>query len=296
MTGSPTSGRGEPCLTSWTRPFAERTAITNSAHARSRARGADTRSSDAPKCRRSVASFGAQTRRGSPSMPWPSLPWSSSAPDPAAPRDLDRGGSGTRTGERHVRDSAGRGGGLDLVVLLEALQSVPEAYAPAEQDRDHHDVHVVDEPGGKEVADHGGTPADADVLAARSLAGRLERLGRRRVDEVVRRAALHLDRRARVMGEDEDRCVERRIGTPPALPLRVLVPSGRTELPGTHDLGADPRSELPREGVVDAAAAAGLADDLAPEPGGEHPLVQPFAGVTERCLVALTLTGAEAVE
>lgn len=34
----------------------------------------------------------------------------------------------------------------DLVVLLEALQPVPEAHAPAEQDRDHHDVHVVDEP------------------------------------------------------------------------------------------------------------------------------------------------------
>src|SRR5436309_15698816 len=173
-----------------------------------------------------------------------------------------------------MRDSAGRGGGLDVVVLLEALQSVPEAYAWAEQDRDHHDVEVVDEPGSKEVADHGGTPADAYVLAARSLAGRLERLGRRSVDEVERRAALHLDRRARVMGEDEGRCVERRVGTPPALPLRVLVPSGRAELPGTHDLGADPRIVQPHEGVVDAAGSAGLAAPLAPPPGDEHPLVQ----------------------
>src|SRR6266850_1530397 len=107
-----------------------------------------------------------------------------------APRVLDRHGSDTRTGECHVRDSAGRGGGLNLVVLLDALQSVPEAYASAEQDRDHHDVHVVDEPGSKEVADHGGTPADAYVLVARSLAGRLERLGRQRVDEVERRAPL----------------------------------------------------------------------------------------------------------
>src|SRR6266487_4311102 len=88
-----------------------------------------------------------------------------------------------------MRDSAGRGGGLDLVVLLDALQSVPEAYASAEQDRDHHDVHVVDEPGSKEVADHGGTSADAYVLAVRSLAGRLERLGTRSIDEVERRAA-----------------------------------------------------------------------------------------------------------
>ena len=55
-----------------------------------------------------------------------------------------RGGSDTRTGERYVGDSAGRGGGLDLVFLLEALQPVPEPYAAAEHDRDHRDVHVVD--------------------------------------------------------------------------------------------------------------------------------------------------------
>src|ERR687886_2362174 len=159
----------------------------------------------------------------------------------------------------------------------------------AEQDRNHHYVHMVDESGGKEVADDGGTSADAYVLAARRLTGRLERLGGRGVDEVVHGAALHLDRRARVMGEDEDRCVERRVGTPPALPLRVLVPSGVTELPRTHDLGADPRAVLPGEDVVDAAAATRLVEP-APPRGGEHPLVEPFPGVTERCVVALTFT------
>jgi hypothetical protein len=45
------------------------------------------------------------------------------------------------------------------------------------------------------------------------------------------------------------------------------------------------------EGVVDAATTTGL-----PPPGGEHPLVQPFPGVTEMCVEALTFTGAEAVE
>jgi hypothetical protein len=63
------------------------------------------------------------------------------------------------------------------------------------------------------------------------------------------------------------------------------------ELPCTHDLGADPRIVLLDEGVVDAAATAGL-----PPPGGEHPLVQPIPGVTEMCVVALTFAGAEAVE
>src|SRR5687768_15831463 len=234
----------------------------------------------------------------------PSPPGTRPAPASAAERASDRRGRGSPlpesarsrssflvSGERHVRHSAGRGGGLDLVVLLEALQSVPEAYASAEQDRDHDDVHVVDEPGRKEIADRGGASADAYVLAVRGLAGRLERLGRRSVDEVERRAALHLDRRARVVGEDEGRCVERRVGTPRALPLRVLVPSGMAELPRTHDLGADPRREQLREGVVDAAATAGL-----PPPRGEQPFVQPIPGVAEMCVVALTLTGAEAVE
>jgi hypothetical protein len=52
---------------------------------------------------------------------------------------------------------------------------------------------------------------------------------------------------------------------------------------------------LPGEDVVDAAAATWLVEP-APPRGGEHPLVEPFLGVTERCVVALTLTGAEAVK
>src|SRR3954447_19278922 len=93
------------------------------------------------------------------------------------------------------------------------------------------------------------------------------------------------------MGEDVDRCVERRVGTPRAFPLRVLVPSRVAELPGTHDLGADPRIVPLDEDIVDAPATA-----WAPPLGGEHPLVQPLAGMAEMCVGALTLTGAVAVE
>ena len=71
---------------------------------------------------------------------------------------------------------------------------------------------------------------------------------------------------------------------------------GGPNLCGAHDLGADPGSEQPQEGVVEAAAAAGLADHLAPPPGLEHPFVQPVAGVPEWCLEALTFAGAETVE
>ena len=39
-----------------------------------------------------------------------------------------------------------------------------------------------------------------------------------------------------------------------------------------------------------------VADHLAPPSGRDHPFVQPFPGVTEMCVGALALTGAEAVE
>jgi hypothetical protein len=35
---------------------------------------------------------------------------------------------------------------------------------------------------------------------------------------------------------------------------------------------------------------------LVPPPGGEQPLVQPIAGVSERLFAAQTLTGAKAIE
>src|SRR4051795_1732262 len=85
--------------------------------------------------------------------------------------------------EHHMGHAAGRRGRLDRVVALEGLQLVPEADAAAEEDRDDHDVHLVDEPGGQELADQRRTAADPDVHPAGSLARRLERFGGRGLDE-----------------------------------------------------------------------------------------------------------------
>ena len=68
-----------------------------------------------------------------------------------------------------ARLNAGRGGDhLDLMVPFEVFQSVPQANAAAEQDRDHHDVHVVDQPGGEEPADR--RRATASALARPAMA------------------------------------------------------------------------------------------------------------------------------
>src|SRR4051794_26820431 len=138
--------------------------------------------------------------------------------------------SGRLAGEGEVRDTGRGGDGLDVEGLLDALEAVPETDAAAEHDRDLDEVHVVDEPSGQEVADDGGATTDPDVLARGGRAGRLERLGRGGLDEVKDVAALHLDGGAGVVGEDEDRRVEGRVGAPPALPVRVVVPAGRAEL------------------------------------------------------------------
>ena len=50
------------------------------------------------------------------------------------------------------------------------------------------------------------------------------------------------------------------------------------------------------EGVVGADAATGLSRHLMPEPGDEHPLVEPLAGVTERGVARLWLARGEPIE
>jgi len=51
---------------------------------------------------------------------------------------------------------------------------------------------------------------------------------------------------------------------------------------------------VPCEGIVDAGVATWLV--AAPPTGSEHPWVQLVSSVTERRVVTLTFTGAEAVE
>ena len=128
-----------------------------------------------------------------------------------------------------------------------------------------------------------------------ALPGGFERLGGRGVDEVERRAALHLDRRARMVGEDERRCVERRVVAPPPSPLRVVLPARRTELARTHDLGTDSRvaaAAMRRRCPRCRPARRGLGRP----PRGEHPLVEPLPGVAERRLEGLPLAGGEPFE
>ena len=88
-----------------------------------------------------------------------------------------------------MRHPARRGDRLDLVGFFQGLEAIPKPGASAEQNWYHRDVRMVDESGGKKVADDGRTSPDAHAQAVRGFACRLEGLCGRGVNEVERRAA-----------------------------------------------------------------------------------------------------------
>src|ERR1700733_11510 len=196
---------------------------------------------------------------------------------------------------------AARGaGGLYFEPRLESFQPVPQALAPSEDDWHDRDVHVVDQVGGEVSADRRGASADTHVEATGGLLSNLHGVGGVGVNEVEGRSAFHLYGGPRVMGEHEDRGMDRRVFSPPALPLFVSPrPTMRSELVPPHDLSTDAPVPVARVGIVDASAPTRIALALVEAtegPGGEEPFVEPGAGVSEWRFEALSLTGAEAVQ
>jgi hypothetical protein len=161
-------------------------------------------------------------------------------------------------------------------------------------------VHVVDQVGRKKLMDGRRASTDADVPAASSLLGKLQRFARGGIDEMERRPARHLDRGPLVMGEHVHRSVKRRVIAPPALPLLVSPqPELGSKLVPAHDLDADVRIPVAGEGIVDAGASACVAlrvGKAAKGASGKELFVEPVTSVAEGRLESLTVTGAESVE
>src|SRR5580693_1181227 len=100
-----------------------------------------------------------------------------------------------------------------------------------------------------------------------------------------------------MVGEDKNRGAERRVVSPPSVPL--LVRPGavvRAELAPPHDLGTDARFPGAGESIVDAGAAARLALHGVERAGREKPLMQPEPRMPERGIQALPLAGTEPVQ
>src|SRR5262245_32499267 len=109
---------------------------------------------------------------------------------------------------------------LDGLDLLEPRGShvVEQPRAASEQNRNDRDDDLVEQTGREVLLRDGRAATESHFL----LSGCRPRLLERRLDpvrdEVERRSTLHLHRLARMVREDEDRVVERRIVSPPTLP------------------------------------------------------------------------------
>ncbi len=116
-------------------------------------------------------------------------------------------------------------------------------------------------------------------------------------DETELGASGHLDRRAGVVREHEDRRVIGRLVAPPAFPLLVGPGAAdRSEHVPAENPRADVVEALRRHVVVDAGLAAGLALRLLPHARVEEPLHELGTSHPERVLQVLMRAGAVAVE
>src|SRR3954453_15500529 len=101
-----------------------------------------------------------------------------------------------------------RRGRFDFKALFESFESIPEPFAPAEDDRHDDDVHVVDQIGLEELSNGADATTDADVEGAGQGTSLLECGDRVGVHEMECRPALHLEYRPRMVGQNDARGVE----------------------------------------------------------------------------------------
>src|SRR5262249_54047685 len=129
--------------------------------------------------------------------------------------------SASLLGKDDMRGALGRRM-LDSPISQRAeIEAVEERFPLAERDRRLGEVEFIDMAGLNILPYRLDAAADLDVLGAGRLARLLQRSLDTVGDEVEGRAAQHLDRRARIMGQDEGRRVIGRVVAPPALPLIV---------------------------------------------------------------------------
>src|SRR5712691_12137203 len=116
-------------------------------------------------------------------------------------------------------------------------------------------------------------------------------------DEPKFRAARHLERSPRVMGEHKNRRVIGRLVTPPAFPTFIQPgPTDRAKHIPPQNIGADTSEALRRDVVVDAGLAIFIAVHPLPGERGKEP-VKPFEPAnSERILKILARHSAESID
>src|SRR5262245_54643118 len=108
-----------------------------------------------------------------------------------------------------------------LVSQSPQVSPLEESLSPAEQDRCDGNVQLINKAFAKILLDCAGPTANSHVSSSGRLSCPVKRLVNPARDEVKRRVAFHCNGSTRVVSEDEDWNVIRRIVSPPAFPVHV---------------------------------------------------------------------------
>lgn len=178
------------------------------------------------------------------------------------------------------------------------VNPLEQRCTPAEQDWRDGKVQLIDKTLTKILLDCLRSTADPHVHCGSRFARPVERLVYACGYEVECCAAFHLDGGTRVMGQDEDWSMIRRIVSPPAFPVSVRpFPTKGAEHVPPQNPGSDILKATGGEIIVNPGRAAVLAKQgLLKGASRDQPLVQFRAANAERMVEVLIRTGCVAVE
>src|SRR6476620_6106692 len=184
-----------------------------------------------------------------------------------------------------------------LVVALSPLGVVEKPCASTEKNGNDVNIQLINQYAVQVLLSDIRAAAQSEVFvllsSLRVPKGRVNSFG----DEVKGCAALHLNRLAGVVRDNEDRHVERRIVAPPTIP-RLISP--RSISAAKHVTSHDGCSDIVKIFLGDFIVGSGRASlhsvNRAKGPRRECPLVQLLTALAERILNALISHGHIAVE
>ena len=147
-----------------------------------------------------------------------------------------------------------------LIAEFGCVNSGEEIFPGTEKHWRNGKVDFVDQPRAKVLLDCRDSAAKPDVLIFCGVPGSFKSSVNSVRHEMEGSSAIHGDRRARVVGEDEDGRVVRRVVAPPSLPVFVGPgTSNRPEHISTNDPCANIVEAARREFIVSASCPAILA-------------------------------------
>ena len=187
------------------------------------------------------------------------------------------------------------GAGVSQVWQVDAVE---QPLARAKQDRRNGDMKFVDQPLPKILPDCRRSASDADILSLGGFSSTFQRDVYPFGDEMKRRAALHVEWRASMIGEHENLGMVNGILPPPSPPALIGPgPAHGPEHIPAHNPGPDIMEAARGKVVVNPGLPLVASEQLRlKRAGGERPSMQGRSTNAERVLQALVRACAESIK